>query len=143
MTLEEKKTYSQIHPVKLLTDIVTGFGAVYLLWHHYNLIIAVCLAFIPSTVVSLILIAKTDLEKCKDSALGTYLRRHMSSKSSDWIRFGGFVVMLTGGWLNILWLVAVGFFIILFIWTKGLIFGKPAVKKSTERVARQNEHRIQ
>ena len=142
MTLEEKKTYSQIHPVKLLTDIVTGFGAVYLLWQHY-LILAICLAFIPSTVVSLILIAKTDLEKYKDSALGTYLRRHMASKSSDWIRFGGFVVMLTGGWLNILWLVAVGFFIILFIWTKGLIFGKPAVKKSTERVARQNEHRIQ
>jgi hypothetical protein len=54
----------------------------------------------------------------------------MSSKSSDWIRFGGFVVMLTGGWLNILWLVAVGFFIILLIWTKGLIFGKPAVKKA-------------
>ena len=64
MTLEEKKIYSQIHPVKLLTDVVTGFGAVYLLWYH-DLIAAVCLAFIPSTVVSLILIAKTDLEKYK------------------------------------------------------------------------------
>ena len=128
MTLEEKKIYSQIHPVKLLTDIATGFGAVYLLWQHY-LVLAICFAFIPSTVVSLILIAKTDLEKYKDSALGTYLRRHMASKSSDWIRFGGFVVMLTGGWLNILWLVAAGFLIILFVWTKGLIFGKPGSKK--------------
>ncbi len=128
MTLEEKKIYSQIHPVKLLTDMITGFGAVYLLWYHY-LIVAVCLAFIPSTIVSLILIAKTDLEKYKDSPFGTYLRRNIASKSSDWIRFGGFVVMLTGGWINMLWLAAVGFLIILFIWTKGLIFEKPGAKK--------------
>ncbi len=129
MTLEEKKIYSQIHPVKLLTDVVTGFGAVYLLWYH-DLIAAVCLAFIPSTVVSLILIAKTDLEKYKESAFGTYLRKHMASKSSDWIRFAGFVVMLTGGWINMLWLAAVGFLVILFVWMKGLIFGKPGTPKT-------------
>ena len=129
MTLEEKKIYSQIHPVKLCTDIVTGFGAVYLLWEHY-LIAAVCVAFIPSTVVSLILIARYDLEKYKDSAFGTYLRRNMASKSSDWIRFAGFVVMLTGGWINMLWLAAAGFLIILFVWTKGLLLAKPPAKKS-------------
>lgn len=129
MTLEEKKIYHQIHPVKLFTDIVTAFGTVYLLWLHGNLIIAVCLAFIPSTVVSLILIAKTDLEKYKNSAFGTYVRKNMASKSSDWIRFAGFVVMLTGGWINMLWLVGAGFLIILFVWTKGLIFGKPRIKK--------------
>ncbi len=129
MTLEEKKIYHQIHPVKLFTDIVTGFGAVYLLWLHDNLIVAVCLAFIPSTIVSMILIAKTDLEKYRDSAFGRYLRRHMASKASDWIRFGGFAVMLTGGWINKLWLIAVGFMIILFVWMKGLIFRAPGLKK--------------
>ncbi len=129
MTLEEKKIYHQIHPVKLLTDIITGFGTVYLLWLHYNLIAAVCLAFIPSTVVSLILIAKTDLEKYKDSPFGRYVRRNMASKSSDWIRFAGFTVMLIGGWINMLWLVAAGFLIILFVWTKGLIFRKPGPSK--------------
>ena len=129
MTLEEKKLYHQIHPVKLFTDIVTGFGSVYLLWIHSNLFAVVCLAFIPSTIVSMILIAKTDLEKYKDSAFGTYLRRHMASKASDWIRFAGFAVMLTGGWINMLWLIAVGFLIILFVWIKGLIFGKPRPKK--------------
>ena len=56
----------------------------------------------------------------------------MASKSSDWIRFAGFVVMLTGGWINMLWLVAAGFLIILFVWTKGLIFGKPGSQKSRE-----------
>ncbi|MGA9407085.1 MAG: hypothetical protein WBW71_08135, partial [Bacteroidota bacterium] len=60
---------------------------------------------------------------------GAYLRKDMASKSSDWIRFAGFAVMLTGGWINMLWLVAAGFMIILFIWMKGLIFGKPASKK--------------
>jgi len=130
VTLEEKKIYSQIHPVKLLTDIATGFGAVYLLWLHY-LVAAVCVAFIPSTVVSLYLIAKVDLERYKDSTFGTYLRRNVASKSSDWIRFAGFVVMLTGGWINRLWLAAVGFLIIVFVWGKGLIFTKVRGKKAS------------
>jgi hypothetical protein len=129
VTLEEKKIYHQIHPVKLFTDIVTGFGTVYLLWLHDNLIVAVCLAFIPSTIVSLFLIAKVDLERYKDSAFGMYVRRNMASKSSDWIRFGGFAVMLTGGWINMLWLIAAGFLIILFVWMKGLILPKPVFKK--------------
>jgi len=129
VTLEEKKIYSQIHPVKLLTDVVTGFGAVYLLWLHF-LIAGVSLAFIPSTVASLVLIARTDLEKYKDSPFGTYLRRTMASKSSDWIRFGGFAIMLTGGWINVLPLSAVGFLIILFVWLKGLMFGKKAGAKT-------------
>jgi len=129
VTLEEKKIYSQIHPIKLVTDLVTGFGAVYLLWLHY-LIVAVCVAFIPSTVVSLYLIAKVNLEKYKNSSFGTYLRRNIASKSSDWIRFGGFVVMLTGGWINMLWLSAVGFLIILYVWMMGLLFTKVVVKKA-------------
>jgi hypothetical protein len=130
VTLEEKKIYQQIHPVKLLTDVITGFGSVYLLWLHYNLIAVVCVAFIPSTVVSMVLITKTDLEKYKDSAFGTYLRRHMTSKSSDWIRFAGFVVMLTGGWINKIWLAAAGLVIILFVWMKGLFVRKPGPKKA-------------
>jgi len=129
VTLEEKKIYSQIHPIKLVTDLVTGFGAVYLLWLHY-LIVAVCVAFIPSTVVSFYLIAKVNLEKYKNSSFGTYLRRNIASKSSDWIRFGGFVVMLTGGWINMLWLSAVGFLIILYVWMMGLLFTKVVVKKA-------------
>ena len=76
MTLEEKKLYHQIHPVKLFTDIVSAFGAVYLLWLHDNLFIAVCVAFIPSTIVSMILIAKTNLEKYKDSAFGPISEAH-------------------------------------------------------------------
>ena len=128
MTLEEKKLYHQIHPVKLFTDFGTGFGAVYLLWYHY-LVAAVCLAFIPSAIVSMALIAKTDLEKYKNSAFGTYLNKHMSSKSSDWVRFAGFAVMLTGGWVNKLWLVEIGFTVVLFVWLKGLLFGNFYRKK--------------
>ncbi len=53
----------------------------------------------------------------------------MASKASDWIRFGGFVVMMVGGWNNFLWLIALGFAIILFVWLKGLIFPDVAPKK--------------
>lgn len=128
MTLEEKRIYHQIHPLQLCTDFLTGFGAVYLLWNQY-LFLGVCIAFIPSTIVSLYIIAKMDLEKYKNSNFGVYIRKHMASKSADWLRFGGFAVMLMGGWLKILWLVAVGFVVVLLIWTKGLIITSLRKKK--------------
>lgn len=120
MTLQEKKLYHQIHPLQLLTDLLTAFGAVYLLWEHY-LVLGVCLAFIPSTVLSMVLIAKVDLEKYKNSAFGVYIRKNMSSKWLDWLRFGGLVVMMVAGWNHWLWLVVSGFLIVLFCWLKGLL----------------------
>jgi len=119
VTLEEKKTYHQIHPLQLSTDFLTGFGAAYLLWEK-SLILGVCVAFIPSTIMSLYIIAKVDLEKYKASNFGVYVRKHMASKTADWLRFGGFAVMLMGGWLRFIWLVALGFAIVLLVWTKGL-----------------------
>ena len=127
VTLEEKKIYHQIHPLQLSVDILTGFGAVYLLWQR-SLLLGVCCAFIPSTVVSLYIIAKMDLEKYKNSRFGVYVRKHMASKSADWLRFGGFAVMLMGGWLMTLWVVALGFLIVLLIWTKGILANYPAPK---------------
>jgi hypothetical protein len=79
----------------MITDVVSAFGAVYLLWEQY-LIIGVCIAFIPSTVLSMVLIAKVDLEKYKNSAFGVYIRKHMSSKAHDWLRFAGLMVMMVG-----------------------------------------------
>jgi hypothetical protein len=104
----------------MLTDAVSAFGAVYLLWEHY-LIVGVCVAFIPSTVLSMVLIAKVDLEKYKNSALGVYVRKHMSSKALDWLRFAGLMIMMVGGWNRWLWLVGVGLSVVLFVWMKGLL----------------------
>ena len=129
MTLEEKKIYHQIHPAKLLTDFITGFGAVYLLWEKY-ILLSFCVAFIPSTIASLVVIAKSDLEKYKNSAFGTYIRRNMAAKTDDWIRFGGFGVMLIGGWVESFWAIGAGFAVIIFIWTKGLVFPRVPPKES-------------
>ena len=112
----------------MCTDIATGFGAVYLLWEQY-LVLAVCIAFIPSTVLSMVLIAKVDLEKYKNSAFGVYIRKNMSSKSVDWLRFAGFVVMLIAGWNHWLWLVGAGFLIVMYCWLKGLITASSSSKK--------------
>ena len=130
MTIEEKRIYHQIHPLQLSVDLLTGFGAVYLLWNQH-LILGVCIAFIPSTIVSLYIIAKVDLEKYKGSNFGVYIRKNMGSKSADWLRFGGFAVMLMGGWLNLLWLVAIGFGVVLLIWTKGFIVASLRQKKAS------------
>lgn len=129
MTLEEKKLYHQIHPLKLGTDFLSGFGAVYLLWER-QLLAAVCLAFIPSAVLSLILVTKVDLEKYKNSAFGVYIRRHMYSKGVDWLRFGGFTLMMVGGWDHWWSLIGVGFLIVLACWSKGLIVGAFSEKKT-------------
>ncbi len=104
----------------MLTDVISAFCAVYLLWEHY-LIIGVCVAFIPSTVLSMVLIAKVDLEKYKNSAFGAYIRKHMSSKTLDWVRFTGFMVMMVGGWNRWIWLVTIGLCIVLYVWMKGLL----------------------
>ena len=119
MTLEEKKIYHQIHPVKLLTDFGTGFGAVYLLWQQ-SIVWALLLAFVPATVVSLWMIAKLDLEKYKNSAFGAYFRKYVASKSFDWLRFAGFLIMMLGGWNQYPLVIGAGFLVVLFCWLRGL-----------------------
>jgi hypothetical protein len=104
----------------MLTDVTSAFTAVYLLWEH-NLVAGVCIAFIPSTLLSMVLIAKVDLEKYKNSAFGVYIRKHMSSKALDWLRFGGLMVMMLGGWNRWIWLAAIGLCIVLFVWMRGLL----------------------
>jgi hypothetical protein len=104
----------------MVTDVVSAFGAVYLLWEQ-RLIIGVCIAFIPSTVLSMVLIAKVDLEKYKNSAFGVYIRKYMSSKALDWLRFAGLMIMMVGGWNRWIWLVAIGLCVVLYVWMKGLL----------------------
>ncbi|HTR80521.1 MAG TPA: hypothetical protein VMM58_02755 [Bacteroidota bacterium] len=131
MTLQEKKIYHQIHPAQLTTDIVTGFGALFLLWQQ-ELFLGVTVAFIPSTIVSLYIIAKVDLEKYKNSKFGAYLRKNVASKSADWGRFGGFIIMLLGGWVRIWWIAASGFAIILLIWLMGIFVGIVKPQKASK-----------
>lgn len=118
MTLLEKNLYQQIHPVRLFTDWSSGFFACYLFWNQ-KLIEGLAAAFVPSLIVSLIILRFTDLEKLKNSTFGRYYKRTYN-RTIDLIRFGGFVVMASGSWNQSLQIAGVGFIIIIGSWTYGM-----------------------
>ncbi len=123
MTLLEKNLYQQIHPVRLLTDWSSGIFACYLFWNQ-KLIEGLVAAFVPSLIVSLIILRFTDLEKLKNSPFGRYYKRTYN-RTVDLIRFGGFVVMAAGSWNQSLQIAGAGFIIIIGSWTYGLFQTKP------------------
>ena len=118
MNLPEKNLYQQIHPVRLLSDWSTGLYACYLLWQQ-ELVPAMIVAFIPSLIVSLIIVRFVDLEKIKNSPFGRYYKRTYN-KTVDLIRFGGFVVMAGGSWGQSFPALGVGLAIIIGTWVYGL-----------------------
>ena len=122
MNIPEKNLYQQIHPVRLLTDWATGLYACFLLWQQ-ELVSAMVIAFIPSLIVSLIIVRFVDLERTKNSPFGRYYKRTYT-KTIDLIRFGGFVVMAGGSWGQSLPAVGIGLVIIIGTWTYGLFYKK-------------------
>ncbi|MFL5734328.1 MAG: hypothetical protein ACJ78Q_14165 [Chloroflexia bacterium] len=119
MTTQEKILYHQIHPLKLLTDVSSGFYAVYLIWHHRTLP-AIIVSFLPAVVTSLILVNTADLEPYKRSAAGRYIARIMSPTVQG-LRLLGYVIMMAGGWNRRPRLIAAGFLGIVLWWTHGLL----------------------
>ncbi len=118
MTLLEKNLYQQIHPVRLFTDWSSGFYACYLFWNQL-MIEGLIAAFIPSLIVSLIILRFTDLEKIKNSKFGRYYKRTYN-RTVDFTRFGGFGVMAAGSWNQSLQIAGVGLIIVIGTWTYGL-----------------------
>ena len=120
MTAQEKYLYHQIHPVKLFADWSTGLIALYPLWQH-DLLTAILIAFIPSIIVSLVLIRFANLEAYSRSRFGNYIRRYMT-RTMEMLRLAGYLVMAIGAWFHIIWLVLLGLFVIVLAWTRGVIF---------------------
>lgn len=120
MNMPEKNLYQQIHPLRLATDWVTGFSACYLLWQQ-QMVSAIIVAFLPSLVVSLIIVRFADLHKIKQSPFGRYHKRTYT-KTVDLIRFGGFVIMAAGSWIMQLPVAGAGLAVIIGTWTYGLFF---------------------
>ena len=75
-----------------------------------------------SIVVSIVLLKNSDLEKYKESAFGNYLKRYMDSRFVDSSRLFGFLLMMIGGWYQLIGLIILGFLIIIIIWSRGLLF---------------------
>lgn len=121
MNFKEKQLYHQIHPVKLLTDWVTGIMSLYFLWFH-QLLIAIMVMFIPSVVVSVAIIKYVNLKDIKHSTFGKYIRMSMT-KGMEAVRFAGFAIAIFGAWYHMAWLIVVGIMIIFIGWMRGLIVG--------------------
>lgn len=118
MTLQEKNLFQQIHPLRLITDWSTGIGACYLFWQR-EIWYGVALSFLPSLLVSLLVIRFADLEKIMNSPFGAYFKRTYSKKV-DLIRFAGFVVLAAASWWQLIPGMAAGLAIIVGTWTYGL-----------------------
>lgn len=134
MNVIDKTLYHQIHPFKMVTDVVAAFVAVYLFWLHL-LIEGLVVGFVPSLVISFFMIRTMEFDREKQSAFGKYVKRYLG-RGADTTRSLGFLVMLAGGWFRMLWLVALGFLIIVGVWVNGLVYKRampaevPRKKKS-------------
>ncbi|HEY5362955.1 MAG TPA: hypothetical protein VIJ49_02005 [Aestuariivirga sp.] len=122
MTFKEKKLYHQIHPLKLLTDISTGLFTTYLLWQH-DIFWFLILFLLPSVIVSLLLMRFAGLERLRDSHLGKYIARHMTS-NVEATRLCGQILMWIAAWYHSTLFVSAGLLVIVVGWSNGLVFGK-------------------
>ena len=122
MTFKDKKLYHQIHPLKLLVDISTGFFTTYLAWEH-NIFWFLITFFVPSVVISLLLVQFANLEPLKNSHLGKYIERYMTS-TIEFIRISGQILMWVAAWYHLPLLIVIGFLIIVAGWCNGLLFKK-------------------
>jgi hypothetical protein len=122
MNLQEKVLYHQIHSLKLSTDWLTGLAALYFFWQH-DLILGLLIAFVPSILVSIVIIKFVKLEKYAESSRGKYIRKYMT-RAMEMLRFGGYAIMAVGAWYHIVLIAVLGLFIIIFAWLRGIILPK-------------------
>lgn len=119
MDFGEKQKYQEIHPVKLAVDIGTGIISIYFFWLQ-NLVLGLIIGFLPSIIITAVIIKWVNLEKYKQSSFGKYIDKYMTS-TIRLIRLMGLVVILVGAWFHIWWLILVGLVTILLAWLRGKI----------------------
>jgi hypothetical protein len=120
MKTSEKYLYHQIHPLKLLTDITSGFLSLYPLWRH-NLRLALLIMLVPPPIASAVALRFFDLEPNKKSALGRYVAKYMTHRIEA-IRLTGMAIMAVGAWYRSFAAIVLGIGVVLYGWTEGLLF---------------------
>ena len=114
--------YHQVHPLKLAMDISTAVGSLVLLAEH-RISVALGVMFIPSILVSAVLVSRGNFSKTHESRVGAYLRRYMT-KTMQGVRFLGIGVAAVGAWLHVWWLLPVGAAVILWGWFGGWLLDR-------------------
>jgi hypothetical protein len=118
MDRRERLLYHQIHPLKLLTDVATACAAVGLLWAH-RLPLALVVGFVPSIVVTAVLLQRADLEPYRQSKFGRYVGRFMTRRV-ELARFAGLIPLWGGAWQRRPVMIAAGAVWILGCWLSGI-----------------------
>ncbi|AYW50111.1 hypothetical protein C7H83_06380 [Tetragenococcus halophilus] len=89
----------------------------------HQLLTALIVMFIPSIVISILIIKYVDLRNLKKSSFGIYVQGFMT-KPIEAIRFLGFTIMIIGAWCHLIWMILVGLIIIVFGWLRGIVITK-------------------
>jgi hypothetical protein len=122
LDIRERILLHQVHPAKLALDWGTGLMAAWFFWDH-NLPAALIVGFLPSILISVYLILRVDLSRCKETRLGRYFASPLT-RPGDPVRLFGLIVMWTGAWINSIPAAAAGLAIIIYGWGKGLLVKK-------------------
>ena len=118
MTLKEAMLYHQIHPAKLLTDFGTSFASSWLLWDG-RWAYALSVDFLPSLLLSAVLVRFAELESYRRTSLGSYIASYMTPKIVA-ARSAGQLIVWAGAAIHVAWLLPFGYFVILLAWLNGL-----------------------
>lgn len=118
MELHDRLLYHQIHPVKLVTDVGTAILAAVCFWRHEPLAGAV-VGFLPSVLVTVVLVRWADLDRYAASPFGRYVRRFMSRRVEA-ARFAGLIPLWGGAWVHRPAAIGFGALWILSCWLCGL-----------------------
>jgi len=120
MTFAERALYHQVQPAKLATDITTGCLAACFFWQH-RLASGLLMGFVPSVVVSAIVLRTANLEQYRVSRFGRYVRRYMDNRLVDAARLAGVGLLWIGAWHRLAMLMLAGASIIVACWSRGAI----------------------
>jgi hypothetical protein len=118
MRQSDRLLYHQIHPLKLITDVSTATAAAFLLWEH-RLGPALVVGFVPSVLVSAVLIRWADLDRYRDSSFGRYVGRFMTRRV-EIARLAGLVPLWGGAWVRDSVVIGIGAAWILGCWLLGI-----------------------
>lgn len=118
---KERKLYHQIHPIKLGADIGSAIAFLFLLWRH-RIVLALVAGFIPPIIVSgVMMIWPPNVETVKNSPFGKYVLQYMTP-TIEAVRLLTLVPMGWGAWTHHIWLIGLGFVLLLVAWSNGLIW---------------------
>lgn len=127
LNLRDRILLHQVHPLKLAVDWAAGLTAAWLFWNH-NLPAALIVGFVPSILISVYLIFRTDLARYRDTALGRYFLSPLT-RPGDPVRLFGLIVLWTGAWFNSIPASGAGLGIIIFGWVKGFLVKRRAASR--------------